>query len=309
MVERRSHRVVAALVIAFVAWGCGSGGNASGGGGGGSAESSFAKDVADAVCTSAGACCSTSFSAGDCKATWESSFDLARDAKKAGVSFDAGAAADCIAKWKATAAKCDVTAADIGAAMNACEAVYPGTVKPGGKCSTTSGVECESVAGSTRTCESGKCSPLPWVEIVGVGAACTRGSAPPPSGSPYAYCDSSKLEVCDKTGHCAAAVPVGGSCGTNDGAAACAQGESCDLNSHSCVAVKGAGDSCSDFTGCGAGLDCEHGVCQPIVGAGGHCASTFACFPADGVGSCFQGICLSGAQQSLWGDFCHGCCQ
>jgi len=295
--------------------GAGGGSDASGGGSGGDggaaqgspvALDAFGSTILDAACELIVKCGQLGFvftSKDSCKAflgdeLLDSEFAKLRAEVGAGsVSYDAQAAGDCIAAYKAIA--CEAATGELTSkGPVACRKVFTGKAAIGSSCERDehcASTSCDRVKASgcpgkcaelgatgascqesgdcegELVCVAGKCAPnVP----AAVGASCD--GVPCVAG---AYCGTGKV--------CAAQVDAGGACASSD--KACKDGLYCSSSGpqQTCAPRLEAGTDCKAADACEPGLVCagastgNPGICKPTAKLGGACTSHVECGAVD----------------------------
>jgi hypothetical protein len=226
---------------------------------------------------------------------------------KGWISYDASAAADCLAEVdKGLGGACVTNAACLSRVIKGLVAVGDPCTNwmecpPGGSCGTYDGMSCpQHVCSSGGAVMGESCDPTSNSSCV-YGLECQAaasgtgtcglpaGGAPCPNG---VYDCQSFSEFCGTDGMCHARVPVGASCATD--ATSCAILATCDPKTQLCVPAGLKGQSCGENNVCWTGAcfmpDANTtGTCKTPLVDGAACTDSFTC--ASGV--CSGGICAA----------------
>jgi hypothetical protein len=182
------------------------------------------------------------------------------------VRYDPALAARCAAEAKTTCGR-----------VEACDAVFQGTVRPGGGC--RSAQECEVGWCDRSTTCPGECRPF-----ASSGDAVVSSEACGPLGVEYAsdggiVCHARQPvgTACGSSAECEEALCINGTCvrlGAKNEACPCAFGFRC-LND-TCQPWARLGEACANEffvpgPACQLGLACQNGVCGPLLTEGQSC--------------------------------------
>jgi hypothetical protein len=251
-VARRSFAVVVMVGHATaIGAGC-SGDEGSSVPGGSVSAGNYPALFAEKWCEKTSTCCATSGGTvgATCRSEVEADQRSEGDAARAqGASFDAGAAADCLARIDG--AVCGLDPIALRDLVRTCD-VWDGVVAPGGACSV--GAACREEASTGAGCVGGRCV---MIAVVPVGGPCITPSADMICEPLISECDSA-------TSTCVALPAPGAPCSTD-----CRPGATCGTDGK-CTALGGEGDACSDSNACMSDL-CAAGRCVSML-AGDHCS-------------------------------------
>jgi hypothetical protein len=307
----------AAIALGTVAGGCdGKVGDAVGDGTPVGQEA-LASTLAKGLCLGLATCCQSIGQAVDvasCEAQIQTQFEF--PATSATIKYDPTLGGQCAADLRSSMASC-YSLDD----MPACEAMFAGTVAPGGACSSSR--ECAqpasgyasctpSAAGATSVCSanssnqhgalgqtcSGTCTSGGDGSVGCSGVTIPSGGDGPPAGSASCYTNDG-LYCVSATWTCQPLVALGGHCTEYS---ACVDDAQCDTAAAQCVPKAAIGEPCSFSTDCSPGAYCgANRSCQPKKSDGQTCSSGSAydecsgyCLSADEASS---GTCASGRER------------
>jgi hypothetical protein len=273
--------------------------------------------VARALCEGLATCCKSIGQVVDvaaCQSRMQRQIGF--PAASATTRYDPTLGGQCIADIRSAMASC-YTLDD----TPACEAMFAGTVAPGGVCNSSS--DCAqppggyascvpSAAGVTSVCTAGltdqhgapgqSCSGTCTSDSNG-SAACSgmavrSGESGPPAGAGSCYTND-RLYCAPETYTCQALVALGGHCADYS---ACVDTAKCDTATEQCVPKAALGAACSYSAECSPGAYCDaNRTCQTKKSDGQTCDSGSAydecigyCLSADEASG---GICASGRER------------
>ena len=262
------NRLLVVLPALLAATACGGGGSTStstgtGAGGGATTSSSsstgaggapsplqvFEASFAASVCGAAAKCCTATFDEANCT-TYQAHRDglFPRVESATTAAFDAKLAADCLSAMTTAVTSCDPDPAQIAAARDLCQTLFPGVKKVDEPCEQ--GVDCAAIPGAERRCNevTHECAYDTLTAFISpLGGPCNDHVQP--VGVPAYHCDSSKFEWCNPDLlKCEAPLPAGTACGGYKGglAGGCVPGYVCKgPGTAKCASAHAIGDACA----------------------------------------------------------------
>jgi hypothetical protein len=183
--------------------------------------------------------------------------NVVKPAKEIGAKFDPKAANECIAGLRQVVKACEIGNAEVTLLNDACSRVYAGTKKPGEACKAN--LECASSPEGRAYC-------VAWTKDAPAGS-CVIRKFPAASGDVcdtstarpvIAVCDSaetSELQCDEPTKTCKARIAIGESCATS--ADGCVKGAYCNSKTRRCEPTLAAGAECGDTTDCSSDNYCD----------------------------------------------------
>jgi hypothetical protein len=232
-------------------------------------ESELPSKVADLVCSSMAGCCQSegfAFDIDACQASYLTDLkDSLNDSHTQRVTYDAQAAADCLA-----AARGSIQCGDVEGDIPACERIFHGTVAVGQPCGGSR--ECQQPTGTRVSCTSSDGVSTEVCTVVAdpvtrhgklgeacfttcfEGEECGGAGAPTPAGEGGVPAPATEPAACYRdeglfceVGSCARLLPVGATCTDY---AACAGNAFCDFNTQLCSAPRANGEPCASSRDC-----------------------------------------------------------
>lgn len=294
----REHKVVVAVIgalcCALAQAACG--GTATGGSGGSAGvtgppvpRDQLASTLGSTFCDAIGGCCRKAglpYDQNACITNIVGGFEIPSTSAK--VSYDAQAAGNCVAGFKASLSACQALS---DATPDACEQVFQGQVGPGAACSIRD--ECLRPAGGHASCENGVCVQQPRGRLgdacastctesgssrscsgsggtAGTGGTGGTGATPGP-----ADCYTNDGLTCSETYTCIAIARLGEPCHSSEG---CVEGTYCDFSLGQCATPHALGEACNGYRSCASSFcDFTSSVCVPLVAEGQPCDSSEQC--------------------------------
>jgi hypothetical protein len=179
--------------------------------------------------------------------------------------YDAAGAARCIEETRPILDKCVIISSMLkDELIEACNALYAGTVSPGGACQSTK--DCAKSAQGPVRCEvdvttAGPPAPICVLDPAGlVGEACL-GPGPRDPSTPFPHVVCADGLYCDITSHCQPNLVKGADCRAID--SKCDSALWCDLG-HVCAPQTDLGTPCTLDAQCSSG-SCNRQTCAPGV--------------------------------------------